>query len=266
MTSTGVLFAGTGEANPGGGSITYGGSGIYRSIDGGATWQVVGLTELWRYRPAGSGSTRPIRSTFSPPWPATCTTTAGSAASTSRPMEDRPGRRRWPATTIQLGLSTWPSIRPTQTVSSQPCGTIFREPDLRTYGGVGSGVYRSIDGGTTWQRLAGGLPASSPTIGRIGVALAPSNPQRLYAIIIQTGGLFQGFYRSENGGDTWTKLPTDSALSSAQSSYGWWFGRLWVDPRSTTRMCSGPEFICVSRKTAGPHFRKRLARIPIITP
>ena len=45
ITSNGTLFAGTGEANPGGGSITYGGGGIYRSLDGGATWQLVGLTD-----------------------------------------------------------------------------------------------------------------------------------------------------------------------------------------------------------------------------
>src|SRR5213075_1849743 len=45
ITSTGTLFAGTGEANPGGGSLTYGGSGIYRSTDGGATWMNVGLTD-----------------------------------------------------------------------------------------------------------------------------------------------------------------------------------------------------------------------------
>jgi photosystem II stability/assembly factor-like uncharacterized protein len=44
ITSTGTLFAGTGEANPGGGSITYGGAGVYRSTDGGTTWQQVGLT------------------------------------------------------------------------------------------------------------------------------------------------------------------------------------------------------------------------------
>src|SRR5207247_10477480 len=43
MGSDGTLFAGTGEAGPGGGSITYGGRGIYRSTDGGATWQNVGL-------------------------------------------------------------------------------------------------------------------------------------------------------------------------------------------------------------------------------
>ena len=43
ITPNGTLFAGTGEANPGGGSITYGGGGIFRSVDGGATWQRVGL-------------------------------------------------------------------------------------------------------------------------------------------------------------------------------------------------------------------------------
>jgi len=67
----------------------------------------------------------------------------------------------------------------------------LREPDLRTYGGVGSGVYRSTDGGTTWQRLTNGLPPPSATIGRIGVAVAPSNPQRVFAIVVQTGGLFK---------------------------------------------------------------------------
>ncbi|HEY6111899.1 MAG TPA: hypothetical protein VIV62_05245, partial [Chthoniobacterales bacterium] len=45
ITPSGTLFAGTGEANPGGGSITYGGSGIYRSTDNGATWQNVGLSD-----------------------------------------------------------------------------------------------------------------------------------------------------------------------------------------------------------------------------
>ncbi len=48
ITSDGTLFAGTGEANPGGGSITYGGSGVYRSLDRGATWERVGLTNSGR--------------------------------------------------------------------------------------------------------------------------------------------------------------------------------------------------------------------------
>jgi photosystem II stability/assembly factor-like uncharacterized protein len=129
----------------------------------------------------------------------------------------------------------------------------FREPDLRTYGGVGSGVYRSTDGGTTWQRLTNGLPAASSTIGRIGIGLAASNPQRLYVIIIQTNGLFQGLYRTDDGGDSWTKLPTDSNLSGAQASYGWWFGRVWVDPLDQTHVFGAGVYLCES-KNSGSSF------------
>src|SRR5439155_234788 len=116
-----------------------------------------------------------------------------------------------------------------------------------TYGGAG--VYRSTDGGTSWQRLTNGLPASSSTIGRIGVALAASNPQRLYAIVIQTNGLFQGFYRSDNGGDSWTKLPTSSTLSGAQSTYGWWFGRVWVDPLDQAHVFGAGVYLCESKNS-----------------
>src|SRR5207248_1207374 len=88
----------------------------------------------------------------------------------------------------------------------------IRYPDLRVYGGLGSGIYRSTDAGTTWSRLSNGLPAPSKDVGRIGIAVAPSNPNRLYAIVIDTDGTFQGLYRSNDGGayrstangSTWT--------------------------------------------------------------
>jgi photosystem II stability/assembly factor-like uncharacterized protein len=112
----------------------------------------------------------------------------------------------------------------------------LRQPDLRTYGGVGSGVYRSLDGGDTWTRLGGGLPGASPNVGRIGLAVAPSNPSRVYAIVIQTNGSFQGFYVSNDGGDSWTKVPNNGTLSSSQATYGWWFGRVWVDPANAARV------------------------------
>jgi photosystem II stability/assembly factor-like uncharacterized protein len=105
-----------------------------------------------------------------------------------------------------------------------------REPDKRTYGGVGSGIYRSVDGGTTWQRLGNGLPAAGPDVGRIGLGIAASDPRRMYAIVIQTGGLFQGFYTSTDRGGSWTRLPDDPNLAASQSSFGWWFGKIWVDP------------------------------------
>ncbi|MGH3712805.1 MAG: WD40/YVTN/BNR-like repeat-containing protein [Micromonosporaceae bacterium] len=105
-----------------------------------------------------------------------------------------------------------------------------REPDLRTYGGIGSGVYRSTDGGDTWHRVGGGLPEPGQGVGRIGFAVAPSDPQRQYAIVNRTDGPFDAFYLSTDGGTTWTKAPANEQLTRSQSTFGWWFGKVWVDP------------------------------------
>ena len=259
ITPTGTLFAGTGEANPGGGSITYGGSGIYRSIDGGATWQVVGLT--------GSGAIG--RLAVDPTDPQHLF--AAVAGDLYNPggergvYESTDGGSNWIQvlagdndTTGAVDLAIDPT-NPNRVFAAM--WDHLREPDLRTYGGVGSGVYRSTDGGSTWQRLTSGLPAASATIGRIGVALAASNPQRLYAIVISTNGLFQGLYRSDNGGDSWTKLPTDSALSSAQSTYGWWFGRVWVDPLDQAHVFGAGVYLCES-KNSGASFTQQFSPHP----
>src|SRR5262249_48912633 len=56
------------------------------------------------------------------------------------------------------------------------------------------------------------------------------NPMRLYALYIDNVGYFTAFYTSTDGGDSWTQLPNNSQLSGSQSSYGWWFARIWVDP------------------------------------
>ena len=127
-----------------------------------------------------------------------------------------------------------------------------REPDVRTYGGVGSGLFRTDDGGDTWKRLenvltctpgnasgpadASGL-ASDETLGRIGVALAPSNPNRVYVITTHTFGQDKGFYVSNDGGDSFN---TGARWPGSQGGFGWWFGRLWVDPAQPETTCSSP--------------------------
>jgi photosystem II stability/assembly factor-like uncharacterized protein len=97
---------------------------------------------------------------------------------------------------------------------------------------VGSGLLRSTDGGSTWTLLgaANGLPGPDRNIGRVSIGLSPSNPMRLYALYIDAVGYFTAFYTSIDGGDSWTQLPNNSQLSGSQSSYGWWFARIWVDP------------------------------------
>lgn len=251
MTSAGTLFAGTGEANPGGGSLTYGGAGVYRSSDSGRTWANVGLTNSGAIGRLAVDPTNPnvvFAAAAGPLY------NHGGERGVYRSID---GGTTWTLvlagdndTTGAVDLAVDP-INPNVVFAAM--WDHLREPDLRTYGGLGSGVYRSINGGTTWQRLANGLPAASSTIGRIGIAIAPSNPQRVFAIINQTSGFFQGFYKSEDGGNSWTKFNTDSTLSGAQSSYGWWFSRVWVDPIDQNHVFAAGVYLCES-KNGGSSF------------
>ena len=160
ITSNGTLFAGTGEANPGGGSITYGGGGIYRSTRrAAATWQLVGLTN--------SGAIG--RLAVDPNNPQHIFAAAAGQlynhGGERGVYESTDGGSTWTQvlagdndTTGAVDLAIDPS-NPNRVFAAM--WDHLREPDLRTYGGVGSGVYRSTDGGSTWQRLTNGLPASS---------------------------------------------------------------------------------------------------------
>ena len=77
-------------------------------------------------------------------------------------------------------------------------------------GGQGSGLYRSEDGGATWTHLTGhGLP--DPPLGRIGLAIAPSNPQRVYALIASDGR--GNLWRSDDGGEEWALTSEDERLN-----------------------------------------------------
>jgi photosystem II stability/assembly factor-like uncharacterized protein len=251
IASDGTLYAGTGEANPGGGSITYGGQGVYRSTDGGATWQPRGLADSGAIGRIAVDPTDPLHvfvaaagHLYSPGGERGVYETTDGGATWTR---DLAGDND---TTGAVDLAIDPT-NPSRLFAAM--WDHLREPDLRTYGGVGSGVYRSTDGGITWQRLANGLPGPSASTGRIGVAMSASNPQRLYAIVIQTGGLFSAFYRSDDGGDSWIRQPTSSVLSASQSSYGWWFGRVWVDPLDQAHVFAGGVYLCES-KNSGSSF------------
>ncbi len=98
------------------------------------------------------------------------------------------------------------------------------------FGSPANGIYKSSDGGTTWTRLAGGLPTAN--VGRISVAVAPSQSSRVYALVTNAaaedgGNASQlGAYRSDDGGDTWTSLP----LPSIQATYGWYLSFVSVRP------------------------------------
>jgi len=247
--SDGTLWAGTGEANPPGGGLTYFGDGVYKSTDNGGHWTKTGLE-----RSESIG-----RIVVDPSNPSTLFVAA--AGHVARSAGQRGLYRSTDAgKTWDLVLTPPNATTGAIDVAINPknpqivYGVLWdhkRTNGTRTYGGIGSGLFRSDDGGTTWKRLdqmAAGqtLPAYDQTqtglkadasLGRIGVAVAPSNPNRVYVVFGSPYGPDKGFYYSDNGGDSWcssggtTECPYAAGRAyQANGGYQWWFGRIWVDP------------------------------------
>lgn len=226
MTSDGILFAGTGEAQPGGGSITFGGDGIYRSTDRGGSWKRVGLTDSHAIGRLAIDPTNEKR------------IFAAASGNLFIPGGERgvylseDGGDNWRQVLAPLNGTTGATeviidpSNPNRVYAAM--WDHLREPHQRTYGGPGSSLWRSNDGGETWQRMTNGLPTDADQ-GRWGLAVAASNPQRLYAYVGTAIGPFRAFYRSDNGGDSWTQMPIN-ANQASQSTFSWWFGKIWVDP------------------------------------
>ena len=222
-----VIYVGTGEVNGGGGSLTYGGTGVYKSEDAGQSWASLGLSE-----------TRHIGRIVIDP----SNTQRIFVAAMGRLFSENEERGLYRS---EDGGKTWENVLyiSPQTGSidvvinpSNP-DTMYtamwqriRYPDSRMFGGDEGGVFRSIDGGTTWTELTSGLPETE--IGRIGLGLAPSEPNVLYALYADEVGPFRGFYKSTDGGDNWTQLPDNPVLVQNSAFFGWWFGNVHVHPEN----------------------------------
>ncbi len=102
---------------------------------------------------------------------------------------------------------------------------ISRKPWRMDSGGPNSGLWKSTDGGDTWQDLshAPGMPRGVE--GRIGVTVSPANPERVYAIVEAADG---GVFRSENGGRTWSKQNSENDLRQR----AWYYSHIFADPKN----------------------------------
>lgn len=225
--SDGTLWAGTGEAGPGGGSLTYGGEGVFRSTDRGATWENVGL----------ESSSRIGRVVVDPANPERVFVAAIGAL-----YEE--GGERGLYVTEDAGESwkrvltpdnSWTGVVDVALDPSDPkivYATTWenqREPDRRRYTGLGSGLYRSTDGGATFSRIGTPLFGPSPQLGRMGITVSPTG--KLWVISTGESGLYNGLFRSEDRGTTFVPVPAANQVAiDGMFVYGWWFGRVWVDP------------------------------------
>jgi len=223
-TDSSVVYVGTGEAN--GAGYSYDGDGVYRTGDGGATWQHLGLDATRRIGRIAIDPVSPQR------------IFVAAAGNIYTPDANRgvyrstDGGASWTRVLFVAPTAGAIDVVIDPSNPSRVYAAIWEHYSTSTHwtaGGVNSGIWRSLDGGDTWTRLTSGLPAPAADVGRIGLALAASSPQTLYALYLDDPGHFVGLYKTVNGGTSWSKA-TASGAKTSFSSYGYYMGQVRVDP------------------------------------
>jgi photosystem II stability/assembly factor-like uncharacterized protein len=225
--NTDVIYVGTGEAN--GGHNNFPGVGIFKSINGGNTWEFIGLdstASIGRIIVDPANSNRvfvaAVGSYFTPnPQRGVyLSEDAGSTWEKSLFISDSTGAIDLvidPTNSNILYAAMWERVR-------RP---VFAS-ETHLYGPTG-GIFKTIDGGITWSKLGpeNGLPDPDlKNIGRIGLTIHQSNPSVLYALYNDGSNLF-GIYKTTNGGDNWIETNTDF---KGRGSFSWYFGQVRVHP------------------------------------
>jgi photosystem II stability/assembly factor-like uncharacterized protein len=229
------------------------GNGVYKSVDAGRTWVHLGLDETHHIGKIAVDPRNP-NNVF--------VAAIGKlyAANKERGIfRSRDGGRSWQKV---LGDENVGGVE--VQIDPSNSNVVYaglwntRRPPWFTYAptnGPGGGIFKSTDGGDTWTRLTNGLPKEA--IGRTGIAIAPSNPNRVYAVVdcllpeappqvepplgtpapkpSPVGAAPSspppgqgGFFRSDDAGATWTRVSNDPALWGR----GWYFEKLTVDPQN----------------------------------
>lgn len=223
-TSSAIVYVGLGEAN--GAGYSYDGDGVYRTLDGGLTWQHLGLEATRRIGRIAIDPVNPQRVFVaaagnvyvSDTWRGVYRTLDGGTTWTNvlfvAPTAGAIDVAIDPSNPSRIYAAIWEHFStPTQWVPS----------------GFHSGIWRSLDGGDTWTRLGGGLPASAADVGRIGLAIARSSPQTVYALYTDDEGKPMGVYRTTDGGQSWSRRSASGARQ-AFGGYPGYCGQIRVDP------------------------------------
>ena len=229
-----VVWVGTGEGNPR--NSLNGGYGIFKSLDGGKTWKSMGLE-----------NTRHIhRILIDPHHPDIV-----YVAAIGSPWGVHPERGVYK--TIDGGKS-WKKILYSNPKTGaadlvmdpkNPKKLIAalwehkRDPWFFKSGGKGSGLYITYDGGDNWQKITAedGLPEGE--LGRIGLAISPSDPNRVYALVEAQKN---GFYRSDDGGLHWILVNSEEEIGNRP----FYYSDIRVDPQNENRIYSIFTYVNVS--------------------
>lgn len=223
-----VIWVGTGEGNPR--NSMNNGEGMYKTIDGGHTWQFLGLEKT-------NGIHRIVLNPDNPD--------VAVVAATGTPWGENPERGIYKTTD---GGKTWQKTLYVDEKTgaadlvvdpSNPNKLIAamwehrRWPWFFKSGGPGSGIFVSFDGGDTWTKRTAkdGLPKGD--LGRIGLAVAPSDPDRVYAYVESKSN---AIFRSDDGGFTWKQA--SKAKDGGIGGRPFYYADIYVDPKNENRVYS----------------------------
>ncbi len=218
-----VIWVGTGEGNPR--NSLNSGYGLYRSPDGGDTWQLMGLEKtrnIYRIIVSPENSDVVYVGVIGSPW---------------GPQKERglyrteDGGKTWEKI-LYVNEQTGVADMVMDPVNPQKIFVAMwqhrRWPWFFKSGGPGSGLYVTLDGGDNWKKLTSddGLPEGE--LGRIGLAIARGNPDYVYAFIESKKN---GLYRSEDGGKTWHLRGTKNI-----GDRPFYYADIYVDPQNENRV------------------------------
>ncbi|HEV8357147.1 MAG TPA: hypothetical protein VGQ17_10325 [Gemmatimonadales bacterium] len=216
-----VVWVGTGENNAQ--RVVAYGDGVYRSLDGGKSWTNMGLKEsehIGRIAIDPRNSDVVFVAAQGPLW------RKGGDRGIYKTTD---GGKSW---TRVLAGDDWTGANDVQIDPRNPdvlVATMWQR-QRRTCcfiaGGPGSGVFRSVDGGKTWNKSQSGFP--SEDLGRIGLSMSPANSSVVYAIAEAAQGK-GGLFRSRDGGASWEKM---SGYQSGSNYYN----EVFADPRNVDRV------------------------------
>lgn len=216
-----IIYVGEGE-NTMRGNVSEGLGGMWRSDDGGRTWRNIGLKD-------GRHIIRVVVHPRNPDivWAAVMGHLFGPNE-TRGVYKTTDGGKTWKRMLYVnnlTGASDLVMEYGNPEVLYAGTWRVIRTPHSLESGGEGSGLWKSTDGGNTWNSIASrkGLPKG--VWGIVGVAVAPSNPDKVYTIIENAAG---GLFVSNDAGETWTLASNDNNIRQR----AWYYTKVFVDPKN----------------------------------
>ncbi len=213
-----LIWAGTGEV------LGDDGNGIYKSTDGGSTWESKGLPDIGGVgkivldpnndNTAFVGAMGPIYKN-SPNRGVYKTTNGGDDWQQVLFVSDSTG---------VVDMAIHPSNG--NIVYAASWEFVLR-PNRIQKGGITSRIYRTMDGGANWVELTNGLPSIPSQKGRISIDISQSNPNVLYARYSDATGNIEGVYKTTNGGDAWTEINSSQLMNVG---YHYQMKGIFIDP------------------------------------